>query len=721
MDNFNFLLASVPAAEESFWSFHTSVLQEDAVTAAPPPTLFQHQVVLDQAPVASGSNVSLPLPLVYDDIEGDDQVNHHEYNNNLEGDDYMAMNNYEYNDNLACDVLQRISSRIPEITPLQGYGNVDESGDYYGRGCDTFAGPQAKADDIDKFLIEAGNAQQFDGNAKLEQALEKLGLQSQYDLLPGMEVPLMPHQTIGVAWMIEKEKSRLRGGCLADDMGLGKVFTASSNRSKDPMCKTTLIIAPFALLDQWKLEIELKASRNLQCLIYHGSTKPKRKQDLLRYDVILTTYSTMALEWPDHENETKKQAKAKAKKRNDFIVNDSEDEKFRPKKKQEQGLLFQVEFFRIVLDEAQSIRNRRTSRSRQWEDDKSLIIFQEHPGHLIDVYGYLRFLQVRPWYDWEEFQHHIGSLEKRRPTLAVSRLQTIIATFLLRRMKDTTMDGKRLIELPERKVSLVRLQFSKEELDIYKTVEAGAQANFNRFLKAGTVLKQSLPLFSTGGKLRNYTQVLVLLLRLRQICSHPSLVQEGGAAFISSDPTDNDESITEKELSRAHRLVSSEFVATMKAKLKASSVQRMEAEKQSADATAEDEECPICFDAFTDAVVTPCTHVFCRECIGPTCRGAFCAEKLFLRRAFLPSDAELLADDDVKVEVDDAASKHKAKGRGKARPERSRKIVYSESYGDEDVANLVIENDDDDDDKDTPRFLTDSSRFSVDSLFVTCI
>lgn len=38
----------------------------------------------------------------------------------------------------------------------------------------------------------------------------------------------MPHQTIGVAWMIEKEKSRFRGGCLADDMGLGKVGTASS-------------------------------------------------------------------------------------------------------------------------------------------------------------------------------------------------------------------------------------------------------------------------------------------------------------------------------------------------------------------------------------------------------------------------------------------------------------------------------------------------------------
>jgi len=76
---------------------------------------------------------------------------------------------------------------------------------------------------IDKFLVEAGNAESFDGNATVEQALEKLGLQTQYDLLPGMEVALMPHQTIGVAWMLGKEKSNFKGGALGDDMGLGKV------------------------------------------------------------------------------------------------------------------------------------------------------------------------------------------------------------------------------------------------------------------------------------------------------------------------------------------------------------------------------------------------------------------------------------------------------------------------------------------------------------------
>jgi len=44
------------------------------------------------------------------------------------------------------------------------------------------------------------------------------------------------------------------------------------NQSDDPRCKTNLIIAPTALLDQWKLEIEMKTN-NMKCLIYHGIWK----------------------------------------------------------------------------------------------------------------------------------------------------------------------------------------------------------------------------------------------------------------------------------------------------------------------------------------------------------------------------------------------------------------------------------------------------------------
>ena len=54
--------------------------------------------------------------------------------------------------------------------------------------------------------------------------------------------------------------------------------------------------------------------------------------------------------------------------------------------------------------------------------------------------------------------------------LAVVRLQAIFSSFLLRRMKNSLLDGKRLIELPKKTVDLVKLEFSEEERDIYTMV-----------------------------------------------------------------------------------------------------------------------------------------------------------------------------------------------------------------------------------------------------------
>lgn len=77
---------------------------------------------------------------------------------------------------------------------------------------------------IDKFIVVAGNAEEFDQNVDVNVCLEKLGLSALGDKLPHMECALMAHQVLGVAWMVDKEAQRtLRGGILGDDMGLGKV------------------------------------------------------------------------------------------------------------------------------------------------------------------------------------------------------------------------------------------------------------------------------------------------------------------------------------------------------------------------------------------------------------------------------------------------------------------------------------------------------------------
>ena len=60
---------------------------------------------------------------------------------------------------------------------------------------------------------------------------------------------------------------------------------------------------------------------------------------------------------------------------------------------------------------------------------------------------------------------------------------------MLRRRKDTELDGRRLVELPPKEVVLTKLEFSQDERDIYKAIETQSQIKFNKYLRAGTVLK----------------------------------------------------------------------------------------------------------------------------------------------------------------------------------------------------------------------------------------
>lgn len=73
-----------------------------------------------------------------------------------------------------------------------------------------------------------------------------------------------------------------------------------------------------------------------------------------------------------------------------------------------------------------------------------------------------------------------------------------------------------------------------------------------------------------------------MLLRLRQICSHASLVQEDGLAFVIGDDEDDEnlDGDAKEELARARKEVSSEFVARMKHKLREIMIARVKAEKE---------------------------------------------------------------------------------------------------------------------------------------------
>ena len=71
------------------------------------------------------------------------------------------------------------------------------------------------------------------------------------------------------------------------DFPIFRMSLIVKNQSTDPLCKTTLILAPLALLDQWKLEIETKTNCGLKCLIYHGKCFSLSARFQLNFSLLL--------------------------------------------------------------------------------------------------------------------------------------------------------------------------------------------------------------------------------------------------------------------------------------------------------------------------------------------------------------------------------------------------------------------------------------------------
>ncbi|KAG8777262.1 hypothetical protein FRC15_011442 [Serendipita sp. 397] len=347
------------------------------------------------------------------------------------------------------------------------------------------------ADQRIKNFLEHYDQESFGGQKTVQDGLVALNLPELGATLPGMQTALLAHQVIGVSWMLQREREDAkwaRGGILADAMGLGKTVQSigviCANPSTDPGCAATLIVAPLALLEQWKQEISWKCEEGtFNVLIYHGPNRPKNKHEIMKYDIVLTTYHTLGNEW-----ETEKKTR-KGKKSDEGSVNDEGTED-RTTKKRKVGPLMDIHWYRVILDEAQFIRNPRTKASsivtHLIADIKWCLTGTPFTNGLKDVFGFLRFIEHNPFADWDRFRGLIRGHEDER---AAKNVQQALAGVLFRRTKESKLDGKPIITLPPRNESWHTLEFQPEERQIYDFVEKKLQAVFNRFLQAGTVLK----------------------------------------------------------------------------------------------------------------------------------------------------------------------------------------------------------------------------------------
>jgi SNF2 family DNA or RNA helicase len=160
-------------------------------------------------------------------------------------------------------------------------------------------------------------------------------------------------------------------------------------------------------------------------------------------------------------------------------------------------------------------------------------------------------------------------------SVTMQQFRVLLKAIMLRRMKNSEIDGKPILTLPQKTQMDDFVELSAEDMSSYKEMEKELQTAFTKILRRGTV----------G---RNYACILTMLLRLRQACCHSYLNLE--VRNETGKPVEQD-------------------VATLAKAMSPSAIERLLNMKR------DDFECPVCLDAIEDPLlIVPCGHEICSEC-----------------------------------------------------------------------------------------------------------
>lgn len=288
---------------------------------------------------------------------------------------------------------------------------------------------------------------------------------SNYLLLQGLG------KTVSTIALILTERSTPSLPCEEDSKNGGSnqfdhshVVFNENNVGKDSLCKMkgrpaagTLIVCPTSLMRQWADELHKKVTleANLSVLVYHGCSRTKDPHELAKYDVVITTYSLVSMEVPeqslDRSNEEKDGIHDGGVKSAGFGLNKKDppnSQKKGTKKRKHMdcepvmflsGPLAQVSWFRVVLDEAQSIKNHKTQAARACSGlhAKRRWCLSGTPiqNSIDDLYSYFRFLKYDPYSSYQTFCDTIKNPISKYPVKGYETLQAILKKIMLRRTK----------------------------------------------------------------------------------------------------------------------------------------------------------------------------------------------------------------------------------------------------------------------------------------------
>ncbi|KAK4057901.1 DNA helicase rad5 [Microbotryomycetes sp. JL221] len=356
---------------------------------------------------------------------------------------------------------------------------------------------------------------------------------------------------------------------------------ASERRAKSGRPHATLVVAPMTLLSQWCEELQRASKEGLNVLMYYGNNRTDLQDEIdSGIDVVVTSYGVLISDWKSSGYDVPKPSIAK-----------------KPKVESSKGLtrkikpvgLFNVDWFRIVLDEAHTIKKRDTQGSkaasalvaeRRWCLTGTPIV-----NRLEDLYSLLHFLRLEPWGNYSFFRTFVTLPFEKKDPRAIEVIQVVLESILLRRekkMKDK--DGRPIVNLPAKHIDIKFLKFSEEERRIYTAIYRNAKSQFLGYAEKGTVLS-------------NVTAIFAVLMRLRQVVLHPALVMEN-----------IDKSANEVDRDYIKKLIGQYNGPETRAMMQELSI-------DDANDGEADQRCVVCLDPPEAIVFLPgCLHAGCKGC-----------------------------------------------------------------------------------------------------------
>lgn len=304
----------------------------------------------------------------------------------------------------------------------------------------------------------------------------KQGYQSTIATPQGFNGELRPYQQQGLAWL-QFLRTTEHGGILADDMGLGKTAQTLAHLLIEKQAghleqTPALIIAPTSLMYNWFKEAQ-KFTPDLKVLVLQGQNRHQDFEKIPHHDIVLSTYPLL-----------------------------SRDEE----------QLQKYHYHALILDEAQNIKNPRAKAAQvvcQLKANHRLCLtgtpMENHLGELWSLFYFLMpgFLANQELFN-KNYRHPI---EKQGDNQKRQKLVNRIKPFMLRRLKTDVAK-----ELPAKTTIEVNIDMNEQQSKLYEAVRISMQESLRQII-------------AQKGFKRSQILILDALLKLRQVCCHPSLLK----------------------------------------------------------------------------------------------------------------------------------------------------------------------------------------------------